>query len=156
MLIFLPVKYVFTFSGDVTGPSATEGFFEEGEAYRTPILTFDTNTAHSNQNTGFFFGSELQPDQDFIGMGQPGGGTRCNPRMNPKDPNSEEVTNLVKDLTTFKNREQNVWLVCRRTTFDGFKSSDAQLGYTQVVNADLINSIFIGESGQYRKINSFF
>ena len=142
---------MFTFIGEVTGPSATEGFFEEGEAYRTPILTFDTNTAHSNQNTGFFFGGELQPDQDFNGMAQPGGGNRCDPRKTATDPYSEEVSNLVKDLTTFKNRLQNVWLVCRRTTFDGFKSSDAQLGYTQVVNADLINSIFIGESGRYRK-----
>ena len=88
-------------------------------------------------------------------MAQPGGGNRCDPRKTATDPYSEEVSNLVKDLTTFKNRLQNVWLVCRRTTFDGFKSSDAQLGYTQVVNADLINSIFIGESGRYRKLKVF-
>ena len=81
-------------------------------------------------------------------MAEPGGGQRCDPRKYPKDPYSEEISNLVKDLTTFKNRQQNVWMVCRRTTFDGFKSSDAQLGYTQSVNADLINSIFIGESGK--------
>ena len=50
------------FAENVTGPSANEGFFGGGEAFRTPIKKFDTNTVHSSV-TGFMFGSELLPDQ---------------------------------------------------------------------------------------------
>lgn len=77
------------FLDEVTGPSATEGFFEEGEAFRTQIMTFESNSVHSNGHTGFLFGSELQPDQDFNGGTSNGGTEKCNPREHPKDPNSE-------------------------------------------------------------------
>ena len=59
------------------------GFFENGESFRTQILTFDTNTAHSNRQTGFFFGSFLMANQDFNGYYGPGGTDLCNPRKNP-------------------------------------------------------------------------
>ena len=68
---------------NVTGPSADLGFFENGESFRTQILTFDTNTAHSNRHTGFFFGSFLMANQDFNGYYGPGGTELCNPRKYP-------------------------------------------------------------------------
>ena len=124
------------------------GFYESGEAFRTQILTFDTNTAHSNKDTGFFFGDELQEDQDFSGHFRPGETNKCDPRQNPLDPESPVEVNLVKSLTAFKNKEQNTWTDCRHTTYDNYKSSDAKLGYTQRHDCDVINSIFIGESGK--------
>ena len=144
------------------------GFYESGEAFRTQILNFDTNTAHSNKDTGFFFGDELQEDQDFSGHFRPGETNKCDPRENPLDPESPVVVNLgkaissflsnlhlkifktfsVKSLTAFKNKEQNTWTDCRHTTYDNYKSSDAKLGYTQRHDCDVINSMFIGESGR--------
>ena len=110
-------------------------------------MKFESNTVHSNQQTGFFFGSEMQPDQDFNGNCGPGGTDAYNPKIDPKDPNSENAFNLIKSLTAFKNREQNTWVDCRRTTYDDYKSADSYLGYTQKHDCDVINSIFIGESG---------
>ena len=78
----------YIFAEDVTGPSATEGFFEHSEALRTEIKTFETNTVHSNIDTGFMFGHHLLPDQDF---GGPGGTDKCDPRKVPLDPDSEPV-----------------------------------------------------------------
>ena len=141
------------FLDEVTGPSATEGFFEEGEAFRTQIMTFESNSVHSNGHTGFLFGSELQPDQDFNGGTSNGGTEKCNPRKHPKDPNSEAVSNVVKSLTAFKNIQQNSWSDCRRTTFDGYRSSDSIRGYTQKFDSDIINSIFIGDSGKFLTIS---
>lgn len=94
----------------MTGPSATEGFYQPGEAFRTEISTFRGNTVHSNVDTGFMFGHELMEDQDFSG----GGGTdRCDPRLRPLDPESPPGLNIVQDLTAFKNRKQNTWNDCR-------------------------------------------
>ena len=53
----------------VTGPSASEGFFQDGESFHTQIKTFRSNTVHSNLDTGFMFGHELLPDQVFGGPG---------------------------------------------------------------------------------------
>ena len=143
------LKKIFSiFTDEVTGPSALEGFYEEGEAFRTSITKFESNTVHSNEQTGFFFGSAMQPDQDFNGHCGPGGTDAYNPKIDPKDPNSEDASNLIKSLTAFKNREQNTWVDCRRTTYDDYKSADSYLGYTQKHDCDVINSIFIGESGK--------
>ena len=133
----------FIFANRVTGPSANEGFFEEGEAFRTPIKSFDTNTVHSNVDTGFMFGHELMPDQDFSG---PGGTEKCNPRQDPLDKESDPATHFVKRLTAFKNIKQNVWNDCRNTTWEEYKSSDAFLGLTMKHDNIVLNSIFIGES----------
>ena len=59
------------------------------------------------------------------------------------------VSNVIKSLTAFKNRKQNTWTDCRRTTYDGYKSSDSYRGYTQKFDSDIINSIFIGDSGKF-------
>ena len=127
----------------MTGPSATEGFYQQGEAFRTEISTFRGNTVHSNKDTGFMFGHELMDDQDF----SPGGGTeRCDPRLRPLDPESPPGLNIVQDLTAFKNIKQNTWNDCRATTFLTYKSSDAKLGLSLKHNCDVLDSIFIGES----------
>merc|ERR1711970_929094 len=133
----------FIFANKVTGPSANEGFFEEGEAFRTPIKLFDTNTVHSNVDTGFMFGHELLEDQDFSG---PGGTEKCNPRQDPLDKESDPATHFVKRLTAFKNIKQNVWNDCRNTTWEEYKSSDAFLGLTMKHDNTVLDSIFIGES----------
>ena len=75
------------------------GFYESGEAFRTQILNFDTNTAHSNKDTGFFFGDELLEDQDFTGHFRPGETNKCDPRKNPLDPESPVVVNLGKTIS---------------------------------------------------------
>ena len=77
------------------------GFYESGEAFRTQILTFDTNTAHSNKDTGFFFGDELLEDQDFTGHFRPGETNKCDPRENPLDPESHVTVNLGKTVSRF-------------------------------------------------------
>ena len=133
----------YIFAENVTGPSANEGFFEMGEAFRTPIKTFESNTVHSNKDTGFMFGHELLEDQDFAG---PGGTEKCDPRKDPLDPHSQPATHFVKSLTAFKNMKQNAWNDCRNTTIDGYKSSDAFLGLSSKHDNNVLNSIFIGES----------
>ena len=138
----------YIFAGQVTGPSANESFFQDGESFRTQILTFETNTVHSNVDTGYMFGHELLPDQDFNG-----GTEKCDPRQNPLDPDSDQATNLVKSLTAFKNRKQNSWSDCRATTYDNYMSSDSNLGLTLAHNSDITNSIFIGESNNLGEPN---
>lgn len=133
----------YIFAEKVTGPSANESFFQDGESFRTQILPFEKNTVHSNVDTGYMFGFHLLPDQDF---GGPGGTDKCDPRKNPLDPNSEPATNIVKSLTAYKNIKQNSWSDCRMTTYDNYMSSDSFLGLTLVKNCDVINSIFVGES----------
>ena len=97
----------FIFAENVTGPSANEGFFQRGEAFRTPITLFDSNSVHSS-DTGFMFGHELLPDQDFNGAPGKGGTEKCDPRMDPLDPNSDPATNFVTKLTVFKNVEASL------------------------------------------------
>ena len=67
----------------------------------------------------------------------------------PLDPDSEPVVNVIKGLTAFKNREQNSWSDCRRTTYNNFKSADSVRGLTLKHDSDIINSIFIGDSSKY-------
>ena len=140
----------YIFAEDVTGPSADEGFFQHGEAFRTEISTFEGNSVHSNLHTGFFFGHHLLPDQDFNG---PGGTEYCNPRVDPLDPDSPPGHNIVKDLTAFKNIEQNTWNDCRYTTYDDFKSADAILGISMAHDGEITNSIFVGESNNLGEPN---
>ena len=59
----------------------------------------------------------------------------------------------MKDLTAFKNIKQNSWSDCRRTSYEGFKSSDANLGLTMAFNSDVIDSVFIGESANLGEPN---
>ena len=77
----------------------------------------------------------------------------CDPRTDPLDPESDPATMSVKDLTTFKNIRQNAWSDCRRTTFDGFKSSDSNLGMTMKHDSDMVDSVFIGESANLGEPN---
>ena len=135
---------------EVTGPSANLSFYQDGEAFRTEIKTFRTNTVHSNLDTGFMFGHELLPDQDF---GGPGGTDKCDPRMVPLDPDSPPGHNVVQDLTAFKNVKQNAWNDCRVTTFMTYKSADAMLGLSLKHNCDVLDSIFIGESSNLGEPN---
>ena len=142
----------FIFAENVTGPSATEGFFAPGEAFRTPITKFDKNTVHSS-DTGFMFGSELLPDQDFSGAANLGGTRKCRPKSDPLDPDSAPATNFVTRLTAFKNREQSVWNDCDNTTFDALHSADTRLGITMVLDNTITNSLFIGESANLGEPN---
>ena len=128
-------------------------FYQDGEAFRTEIKTFRANTVHSNRDTGFMFGHELLPDQDF---GGPGGTDKCDPRMVPLDPNSPPGHNVVQDLTAFKNIKQNAWNDCRVTTFMTYKSADAMLGLSLKHNCDVLDSIFIGESSNLGEPNMVY
>ena len=103
------------FAPEVTGPSADQGFFQPGEAFRTPILTMSDNTAHSNGNRGFFFGDELTMDQDFANHET----HHCYPHEDPLDPHSTPTSHLVEYLTLYKNVERGVRNDCRNITFNG-------------------------------------
>ena len=140
----------YIFAPEVTGPSADQGFFQPGEAFRTRILAMADNTAHSNGNRGFFFGDELTMDQDFADKE-----TRlCHPYEDPLDPYSPPTTHLVERLTVYKNYERGVWNDCKNITFDGLKVADAPISFTSThTPCNVRNSLFIGESGNLGEPN---
>ena len=140
----------YIFAPKVTGPSADQGFFQDGEAFKTPILTMAGNTAHSNGFRGFHFGDELTMDQDFANFETP----HCDPREDPLDPHSPSVTNLVEDLSLYKNMAMGLWNDCKNVVFRGLKISDTPFAMVASHSPCTVeNSLFIGESGNLGEPN---
>jgi len=132
----------YIFGMKVTGPSADQGFFQPGEAFKTPILQMSGNTAHSS-NRGFFFGDELTEDQDFANKET----NQCDPHEDPLNSHSAHSSNLVEDLTVYKNHERNVWNDCKYVNYFGLRSADSSLSFiTTHGPVYLEHSLFIGES----------
>ena len=140
----------YIFAPEVTGPSANQGFFQPGEAFRTPILEMAGNTAHSNGVRGFFFGDELTADQDFANRETP----LCQPLEDPLDPHSSPASNLVEDLTLYKNCEMGVWNDCKNVIYQGLKVADTPISLVASHGpCSIKNSLFIGESGNLGEPN---
>ena len=134
----------YIFAPKVTGPSADQGFFEDGEAFKTQILTMSGNTAHSNWYRGFFFGDELTWDQDFANVET----RQCDPREDPLDKWSPSVSNLIEDLTVYKNGAMGVWNDCKNVVYRGLKISDTPFAMVATHTPCTVeHSLFIGESG---------
>jgi len=132
----------YIFAKEVTGPSADQGFFQPGEAFKTPILTMSGNKAHSNQR-GFFFGDELTWDQDFANKET----KECDPHEDPLDSHSAHSSNLIEDLTVYKNSDRNVWNDCKYVTYFGLRSADSSLSFITTHGPVYVqHSLFIGES----------
>lgn len=82
-----------------TGLSADNGIWPR----RTPLGEFDGNVAHSNNRDGLHVDNGPRPD----------GTTETasyRPVVDPQDPNSDRVTAVFSNLTTFKNRNRGIWL----------------------------------------------
>ena len=140
----------YIFAPEVTGPSANQGFFQPGEAFRTPILEMAGNTAHSNGVRGFFFGDELTADQDFANRETP----LCQPQEDPLDPHSSTASNLVEDLTLYKNCEMGVWNDCKNVIYQGLKVADTPISLVASHGpCSIKDSLFIGESGNLGEPN---
>ena len=140
----------YIFAPEVTGPSANQGFFQPGEAFRTPILKMAGNTAHSNGVRGFFFGDELTADQDFANRET----HLCHPLEDPLDPHSAAASNLVEDLTPYKNCEMGVWNDCKNVIYQGLKVADTPISLVASHGpCSIKDSLFIGESGNLGEPN---
>ena len=138
----------YIFGTNVTGPSADLGLFEYMEAFKTAILKNEDNVVHSCGETGFMFGGALQHDQDFSEHT-----ALCDPRVHPLDPDSPTAVNYITRMTVFKNCKENIWNDCRATKWTNLHSSDAYLGLTMAHNNWVMDSTFIGESGNWGEPN---
>ena len=108
------------------------------------------NTAHSNGYRGFFFGDELTWDQDFANSET----NQCDPREDPLDKWSPSVSNLVQDLTLYKNMQMGLWNDCKNVVYDGLKISDTPFAMVASHTPCTVqNSLFIGESGNLGEPN---
>ena len=83
----------FLFPDSPVGPSADKNFFEHKEAKRTPITSFVSNVAHSNQKIGLRNDKRLGTDHQVIGC------STYDPRDDPLNRRSNRTPVFFYDFT---------------------------------------------------------
>ncbi|MCP4306715.1 MAG: transmembrane domain-containing protein [bacterium] len=122
-----------------TGLSATDDIWPR----RTPLGTFSGNTTHSNRRDGLHVDNGPRDD----GTTET---TSYHPRVNPQDENSDPVTAVFADLTTYKNRTRGIWLRGRDHVVTGAAIADNLIGATFASNESYLeDSVVVGETANH-------
>lgn len=100
--------------------------------------------AHSSP-FGFFFDQVLQPDQGADGPGE------FDPREDPKNPQSPRVRSEVKELTCYKSLRTCLWFQFKDGAFSGLKVADSGEGMFAHDDTIVTDSVFIGESNNFKE-----
>ena len=87
-------------------------FFDKNELFRTKLGDISGNNVHSSK-FGFFFDSELLPDQGTTGNN----GGRFAPVEDPKKPGSAKVTTHISDITCYKSEHTCIWMHLENAKF---------------------------------------
>ena len=92
----------------------------------------------------------MTADQDFANRET----HLCQPLEDPLNPHSSPASNLVEDLTLYKNYEMGVWNDCKNVIYQGLKVSDTPISLVASHSpCSIKNSLFIGESGNLGEPN---
>ncbi|ESO94033.1 hypothetical protein LOTGIDRAFT_228687 [Lottia gigantea] len=134
----------YVFPDEPYGPSFGKDFMQKYEAMHTPILEFDNNVAHSNEDTGLFADNKVLQSSDATGSNE------YSPRIYPMDPNSPPASVNFTRPTLYKNRRGNMFLRGGWLRVDRGSFADSSVGATFAKSDDqqqfLYNSVFLGES----------
>jgi len=115
---------------------------------RTPFREFRGNVAHSNYD-GFMFDRNINVDNTFGVTGSSHTGL-----ADPTDPDSEALTSIFENLTTYKNRNGGIWGRGEMHLFRNIKFADNAIGFTHASGAfgrydytsQVVDSLFVGET----------
>jgi cell migration-inducing and hyaluronan-binding protein len=119
-----------------TGLSADDGIWPR----RTPLGEFAGNVTHSNNRDGLHVDNGPRPD----GTTET---TSYRPVVDPQDRNSDSVTAVFSDLTTFKNRNRGIWLRGADHVMTGAAIADNLIGATFASNDSYLeDSVVVGET----------
>jgi G8 domain len=116
---------------------------------RTPLAEFSDNSSHSNDGRGLFVGGGELPNRTLAI-------TYYEPRMYPEDKNSALVSPVFKNFTSYKNRQEGMWIGSFSSpVITGAKLADNWLGIylaslvAAPINSNvgiIRNSLIVGES----------
>src|SRR6516165_1388647 len=113
---------------------------------RMRVREFKGNTSHSNFDS-FMFDRGPRPDGHFATGGHIS-------QANPSDANSPQVESVIKDFTSYKNRNGGMWSRGEMHVYKNLKLADNAIGYTHAsgnfgrsaFTSRVVDSLFVGES----------
>jgi len=116
-------------------------FYDQNETFRTPLTSFQSNTAHSSP-FGFLFDGVLDDNHNVSGS------SRFDPREVPTDINSTMVWSDFKDLTCYKATKTCIWMNVPRGMYSSTKVADSGEGMFVQKESKIRDGIFIGQSNK--------
>lgn len=107
---------------------------------RTPLVGFDGNTAHSNDQDGLHFDRGPRPDGSVETA-------HHHARQDPSDTDSPSVVTTIRDFVAYKNRGEGAWLRGSHHRLVGATLADNAVGATFASEESFLQeSLVVGET----------